>query len=163
MPNKVYRAAETAITFRDSGGDVVLSLQNLGFGAGRVSARYDRGAGSLAKLHEVIGVFQFESAPIVGEPIEIYLFQSDGTYMDGTLGTADAALSSDKRRNGILIGSVVADTTSTGTDIIGRFLDVPVTSRYYSIGVWNGSAGDNLKNTANTSRVIVTPMPDEIQ
>lgn len=163
MANKVYRSVEAAITFRDSGGDVVLSLLNLGFGAGRVSARYDRGAGSLAKLHEVIGVFQFETAPAVGEVVEIYLFQSDGTYMDGTLGTSDAALTTDKRRNGMLIGSVVVDTTSTATDIIGRFLDVPITSRYYSIGVWNGSAADNLENTANACRVIVTPNPDEIQ
>jgi hypothetical protein len=163
MPNKIYRAVETAITFRDSSGDVVLSLQNLGFGAGRVSARYDRGADSRAELHEVTGVFQFETAPALGEAVEIYLFQSDGTYMDGTLGTSDAALSSDKRRNGILIGAVAADTTSTATDIIGRFQNVPITSRYYSIGVWNASAGDNLENTANASRVIVTPMPPEIQ
>lgn len=163
MANKVYRAVETSITFRDSGGDVVLTLQNLAFGAGRVSARYDRGAGSLAKLHEVIAVVQFETAPALGETVEIYLFQSDGTYMDGTLGTSDAAMSSDKRRNGLHIGSVVVDTTSTATDIIGRFLEVPITSRYYSIGVWNASAGDNLENTANASRVIVTPMPDEVQ
>lgn len=163
MPNLIYRATETPIAFRDSGGDVVITLQNLGFGAGRVSARYDRGTGSKAKLHEVIGVFQFETAPALGEAIEIYLFESDGTYMDGTLGTADAALGSDKRRNGTLIGVVLADTTSVTTDIIGRFKDVPITSRYYSIGVWNASAGDNLENTANASRVIVTPMPDEIQ
>jgi hypothetical protein len=163
MPSKVYRAVEAAITFRDSGGDVVITLNNLGFGAGRVSARYDRGAGSLAESHEVTGVFQFETAPALGEAVELYLFQSDGTYMDGTLGTSDAALTADKRRNGILIGAVIVDTTSTATDIIARFQNVPITSRYYSIGVWNASAGDNLENTANASRVIVTPMPPEAQ
>jgi hypothetical protein len=163
MPSKVYRAVETPIVFRDSGGDRVLTLQNLGFGAGRVSAQYDRGSGSLAEPHEVIGVFQFETAPALGEAVELYLFQSDGTYMDGTLGTSDAALTADKRRNGILIGAVIVDTTSTATDIIARFQNVPITSRYYSIGVWNASAGDNLENTANASRVIVTPMPPEAQ
>jgi hypothetical protein len=163
MPSKVYRAVETPIVFRDSGGDVVITLNNLGFGAGRVSARYDRGAGSVAESHEVTGVFQFETAPALGEAVELYLFQSDGTYMDGTLGTSDAALTADKRRNGILIGAVIVDTTSTATDIIARFQNVPITSRYYSIGVWNASAGDNLENTANASRVIVTPMPPEAQ
>lgn len=163
MPNKVYRAVEAAITFRDSGGDVVLGLQNLAFGAGRISARYDRGAGSLAQLHEVRAVVQFETAPALGEAVEIYLFQSDGTYMDGTLGTADAAMGSDKRKNGMLIGAVIADTTSATTDIVASFQNVPISSRYYSIGVWNASAGDNLENTANASRVIVTPMPPEIQ
>jgi hypothetical protein len=163
MPSKVYRATETPIVFRDSGGDVVITLNNLAFGAGRVSARYDRGAGSLAESHEVTGVFQFETAPALGEAVELYLFQSDGTYMDGTLGTSDAALTADKRRNGILIGAVIVDTTSTATDIVARFQNVPITSRYYSIGVWNASAGDNLENTANASRVIVTPMPPEAQ
>ena len=162
MPNKVYRAVETAITFRDSAGDVVLTLNNLATVAGRVSARYDRGAGSLAQLHEITGVFQMETAGVIGEAIEIYLFESDGTYMDGTLGTADAALLADKRKNGMLVGAVIVDTVSTATDIIARFKDVPITSRYYSVGVYNATA-DNLKATANTSRVIVTPMPPELQ
>lgn len=162
MANKIYRAVETSITFRDSSGDVVMSLQNLASGAGRVSAQYDRGAGSKARYHEVKGIFQFETAPVVGETIEIYLFQSDGTYVDGTVGTSDAALTTDKRKNGLLIGCVTVDTTSTGTDVIATFQDVPISSRYYSMGAWNATA-DNLKNTANTSRIIVTPMPDEIQ
>jgi hypothetical protein len=163
MANKIYRATETPIVFCESGGDVVITLINLAFGVGRVSAQYDRGTGSKAQLHEITGVFQFETAPAVGEAVEIYLFESDGTYQDGTVGTSDAALTTDKRRNGMFIGAVIADTTSTATDIVARFKDVPITSRYYSIGVWNASAGDNLENTANASRVIVTPMPPEIQ
>jgi len=164
MANKIYRAVETAITFRDSSGDVVLSLNDLSLGSGRVSARYDRGADSRAELHEVKAIVQAKTTGFaLGDAIEIYLFQSDGTYMDGTLGTSDAALSSDKRRNGVLIGAVIADTTSSATDIVATFMNVPITSRYYSIGVWNASATRNLNNSANTSRVIVTPMPPEIQ
>jgi hypothetical protein len=82
--------------------------------------------------------------------------------MTGTLGTSDAALGTDKRKNGTLIGVVVVDTTSTGTNIIGNGMCL-INERYFSVGVWNGSAGDNLKNTANTSRVIFTPVPDEVQ
>lgn len=162
MPSQVYRAIGTTLSFRDYGGDAFLTLQNLGFGAGRVSARYDRGAGSLPRLYEWRGVFQFESAPIVGELVEIYLFESDGTYADGTVGWTDAALASNKRKNGKLIGLVVVDTTSTGTDIVASGLCL-INTRYFSVGVWNGSAGDNLKNTANASRVNLTPMPDESQ
>jgi hypothetical protein len=69
MPSKVYRAVETPIVFRDTGGNRVLTLQHLGFGAGRVSEQYDRGAGSLAESHEVIGVFQFETAPALGDAV----------------------------------------------------------------------------------------------
>jgi hypothetical protein len=162
VPNKIYRATETPVVFCESGGTEPFTLINLAAGAGRVSDQYDRGAGSLAELHEVTGVFQFETAPVVGQVVELYLFQSDGTYMDGTLGTSDAALTADKRRNGILIGAVIVDTTSAATNVIARFQNVPISSRYYSIGVWNATE-DNLENTANASRVIVTPMPPEIQ
>lgn len=162
MPNKIYRAIETTLSFRDSGGSAVLTLLNLAFGAGRVSAQYDRGAGSLAQLFHWRAVVQFETAAIVGETVEIYLFESDGTYMDGTLGTSDAALGTDKRRNGKLIGTVVADTTSTATNIVASGLCL-ITERYVSVGVWNGSAGDNLENTSNASRINLTPVPPELQ
>lgn len=163
MANKIYRATETPTVFRDSGGDVVITLLNLAFGAGRVSAQKDRGAGSLARYHEVKAVIQFETAPALGEAVEIYIFQSDGTYVDGTVGTSDAALTTDKRKNGLFVGAVIADTVSTATDIVATFQDVPISSRYYSVGVWNASAADNLENTANACRIIVTPMPDEVQ
>jgi hypothetical protein len=162
MANAIYRGVGTTLSFRDSGGDAVLTLQNLAFGAGRVSARYDRGAGSLPRVYEWRGVMQFETAPVVGELVEIYLFESDGTYMDGTLGTSDAALGSDKRKNGKLIGVVVVDTTSVTTDIVASGLCL-INARYFSVGVWNGSAGDNLENTANASRVNLTPYFDEVQ
>lgn len=162
MPNKIYRAVETELSFRDSGGSAVITLQNLGFGAGRVSARYDRGANSLPMLYRWRAVVQFETAPALNEVVEIFLFESDGTYMDGTLGTADAALSSDKRKNGHQIGQVVVDTTSVTTDIIASGLCL-IADRYFSVGVWNGSAGDNLENTSNASRINFLPIPPEIQ
>jgi hypothetical protein len=162
MPNRVYRAVESAIVFCESGGTEPFTLINLAAGAGRVSDQYDRGAGSLAQLHEITAVFQMETAGVVGEAIEVYLFESDGTYQDGTVGVSDAALTTDKRRNGMFVGAVIVDTTSTATNIVARFKDVPITSRYYSVGVWNATA-DNLENTANASRIIVTPMPPELQ
>ena len=162
MPNKIYRAIETTLSFRDSGGDAVITLQNLAFAAGRISARYDRGAGSKPRLYHWRAVMQFETAPVVGEIVELYLFESDGTYMDGTLGTADAALGTDKRNNGKLFGVVVVDTTSVTVDIVASGM-VIINERYFSIGVWTGSAGDNLENTANASRVNLTPVPEEIQ
>lgn len=162
MPNKIYYAPETAITFKDSGGSAVLTLQNLGFGAGRISAQYDRGAGSKPMRYSWKGVVQFETAPAVGELIELYLAQSNGTYVDGTVGTADAVLTTDKRRNLDFIGTIVADTTSTGTDIVNSGICY-IWQRYVSVGVWNGSAGDNLKNTANVSIIELTPIPDEAQ
>lgn len=162
MANKIYNAPETAVTFKDSGGDVVITLASLGAGAGRVSAQYDRGAGSKPALYKWRGVFQFDSAPAVGELVELYLFGGDGTVVDGTLGTSDAAMTTDKRRNGKLIGVVVVDTTSATTDIVGSGV-CEIFDRYVSLGVWNGSAGDTLEATANACYVVLTPIPPEIQ
>lgn len=162
MANKIYRASETAITFKDSGGDAVITLQNLAFGAGRISAQYDRGTGSKPARYKWKAVFQFATAPELGEVVELYLAESDGTYVDGTVGTADAALTTDKRRNLRPIGAVIADTTSTATNVIGSGI-VEIWERYFSVGVWNAADAENLQNTANVNLIIFTPMPDEIQ
>lgn len=162
MANKVYRALETALTFKDSGGDAVITLQNLSFGAGRISAQYDRGTGSKAQDFFVIAIMEYATAPQTNEVCEILLFEGDGTYVAGNVGTSDAALTSAKKVNGNLINLNIVDTTSTNTDVVsmGR---CTITMRYFSVGVWNGSSGDNLRNTANTSLVIFIPVPPEIQ
>lgn len=163
MPNKIYRATETPTTFKDSGGSAVITLNGLALGSGRVSAQVDRGAGSLAQLHEVIAVVQWTSAPTLGDATEVYLYQSDGTYVDGNVGAVDAAISSDKRKNGMLIGVVICDVATGSVNMVARFQNVPISSRYYSIGIWNGSGTKALLASANVSTVIVTPMPPEIQ
>lgn len=162
MSNKVYIAPETPIVFSDSDGDVVITLQNLAAGAGRLSARYDRGSGSKPARYHVRGVFQFETAPIVGEVVEVVIAESDGTYADGGVGTSDAALTAGQKLNLGFACAVKAQTTDTATSFIGHGI-VEIHERYVQVGVWNHSAGDNLENTANASRVILTPLPDEIQ
>jgi hypothetical protein len=63
----------------------------------------------------------------------------------------------------MFVGAVICDTTSGATNVIARFRDVPLTQRYFSVGIWNASATKNLQATANASLVIVTPNPDDIQ
>lgn len=162
MANAIYGQIGTPIVFKDSGGDAVLTLQNLGFGVGRISARYDRGAGSKPQWYQVTSDIQYATAPQLGEFAEVYLSQSDGTLADGSIGTADAALTADKLRNLKLISVNEVDTTSTNTDIVSSGV-VFISSRYISTGAWNRSSGDNFRNTANTSQIILTPIPPEIQ
>jgi hypothetical protein len=164
VASKIYSAPESVITFQDSSGSAVLTLQNLGAGVGRYSARYDRGAGSRAAWMWLRFVWQMETAGVVGETVEVYLisWHEDGSLSDGALGTSDAALTADLRRNlgnPALIG--IVDKTATTTNIAASGL-VFLPSRYVSIGVWNATA-DNLENTANTSIVSLTPYPFEQQ
>lgn len=161
--SKVYMNPGAPITFKGSGGDAVITLAALAAGAGRVSAQYDRGAGAKAKLHEVLAIVQWAATAVVGDVAEVYIFESDGTYQSGSVGTADAALAADKRRNGMFAGAVVCDTTSGATNVIARFRDVPLTNRYFSVAYWNASATKTFQNTSNVSMIIVTPNPDEIQ
>jgi hypothetical protein len=162
MTNKVYRAIETAIRFKDTDATYTLALKNLAAGAGRISDRVDRGAGSLPAIYRWKGVIQWETAPAVGEYALIYLSESDGTNEDGDVGTSDGALTSGDATNLEVIGLVKAQTTDAAADNIasGMFM---IYERYFSIGVWNASAADNLENTDDASWVEVTPMPDEIQ
>jgi len=163
MANKVYVAPETALSLRDSGGDAVLTLNNLAFGVGRISAQVDRGAGSKPRLYKWRGIFQFETAAVVAEVVELYLAEStNATDIDGVVGASDAALTAVQINNLQFIGVGKVQSTSIATDFIGSGY-VLISERYFSIGVWNGSAGDNLEATANASEVQLIPVPDEIQ
>jgi len=162
MPNKIYSATETAIVFKDSGGDAVITTTNLGFGAGRISARYDRGAGSKPRLYKWRGVMQWENNPVAGEVVEIVLAESDGTLADGVVGTADAALTAGQKMNLGLVGIVRAQAATGSVDNIASGYCL-ISERYFSVGVWNGSAAKNLKNTANVSYLVFTAVPDEVQ
>ena len=162
MPNKIYHAPETPIAFQESGGDVVLTFKNLGFGAGRVSARVDRGAGSMPGLYRWRAVVQWEDNPVAGEAARFHLITSDGTLADGVAGTADAAITAGQLTNTDLIGLVLAQAAAGSVNNVasGTF---EILDRYFSIAVWNASAAKNFKNADNVSKIILTPVPPEIQ
>lgn len=162
MANKIYTAIETAITFQDSGGSAVITLNNLAANVGRVSARYDRGAGSIASRYLLRGVFDKGVAGVVGQIINMYIFTSDGTNADGTVGTADAALTANQALNCFdRPYPVVVNTTSTSVKITQSFI-VEIPTRYFSIGVMNSLIG-LLRASANVCTISLTPIPDEIQ
>jgi hypothetical protein len=162
MANKVYVAQEAAITFQDSGGSAVITLNNLAAATGRVSARYDRGAGSIATRYLMKCVFDKGVAGVVGQIINVYVFTSDGTDADGTVGTSDAALTANQALNCFERPyPVVVNTTSTSVKITQSYI-VEIPTRYFSIGVMNSTTG-LLRASANVCTISLTPIPDEIQ
>ena len=163
MANKLYGAIETAVTFTDSGGDVAFTLANLAAGSGRVSAQRDKGTGSRAVLHKVRAIFQFESAPAEGETVDVYIAEGDGVNVDGNLGAADAAVAdADTLKYLKFIGSVTAESAAAATVFEASFA-VNIYERHYSVVAWNSSAASNLAATAGVNKVIVTPVPPELQ
>jgi hypothetical protein len=161
MPTKFYTAQETAITFQDSGGSAVITLLNLAAATGRVSARYDRGAGSIATRYLLRAKFEKGVASVVGQAIAVYIFTSDGTNADGTVGTADAVLTANQAQNAYLMLPVIVSTASTNTAITQSF-EIEIPTRYFSVGVMNSTTG-LLRNTSNSCVISLTPIPPESQ
>lgn len=163
MANKIYAAPETAVTFKDSGGTAVLTLNDLANGVGRISAQWDRGTGSKPMLYRMRCVLPLQAThtAVIGEAISIYLATSDGTDVDGTVGTSDAALTTDKRRNLQFIGNVIVDVVQGDAKLTATFT-VEIFDRYVSVGVWNGTS-DHLQADANAGVISLTPYAPEIQ
>jgi hypothetical protein len=162
MANKSYVARETPVVWKDSGGDLVMTLNNLAAGAGRVGAQKDWGAGSTPKFYSWRFTCQFETAPVVGERVELYLSTSDGSEEDGQEGVADAALgSTNSLRNMRPIGGLTVSSTDAAHDMTTSGICM-IETRYVCPVIHNNTA-DNLKATANVSEFTLTPIPDEIQ
>ena len=163
MANKVYLALETPILFADSAQveDATMQLSALATNTGRLSARYDRGAGSGARLYEWRFRCQLTGTNIIGAAIELYAFTSDGTAADGGLGTADAALATDKRANGKPLGILVVDQTTTNTTMVASGV-VLLVQRYVSIGLWNATTLP-LRTDTSVHGVTLTPFSWEVQ
>ena len=162
MANKIYVARETPVVWSDTAGDLAITINNLAAAAGRVGAQKDWGAGSTSEWYEWRLTVQFETAPVVGETVDIYLSTSDGTEEDGQVGVADAALSAaDKLKNLHYIGSLVVDVATVDIDFTASGI-CRITTRYVSPVIHNNTA-DNLQATNDTGEFTLTPIPPEIQ
>lgn len=162
--NLIYRALQTAITFKESTGSAVLTLNNLAHGTGRISARYDRGAGSQPEDFLLSSVICWETAGVVGERVEVYLVESDGTDAEGAFGTADAAWTDANIKPNLgcpdLINTTQA-TTGDAKNVAKR--RVTLTERYVSVAVWSASAASHLQADDNASYITLTPVPPDVQ
>jgi hypothetical protein len=162
MPNKIYRAVETAVTFTDTTGTYALVLNSLAASTGRCSIGVDRGAGSLPVRYKWKAIIQWNVAPVLGDAADIYIIESDGTYVDGVANlTTGATFTLGQSLNMKQIGAVRAQSATATTNFIASGV-CNIYERYYGVGVFNRSA-QILENTNNVSLVILTPMPDEIQ
>ena len=163
LQQKTYADTANAITFKDSGGSAVFTLQNLAYGSGRVSAQYDRGTGAKPCLYEVLAVMQWEDNPAAADAARVSVVDHDGTLIPGTLGTADAAVTIEaKLTQGNNYQTAVSAEAATGsTNRIARGYAL-LHHRYVSVAVWNGSATKNFKNSANVSYVRLTPIVETV-
>lgn len=162
MANLIYQNEGTILSWKDSGGDYVITLNNLAAGAGRQGAVHDFGVAARApRFAWRLGV-EFETAPVVGEYVGIFAKTSDGTDPDNDDGTGDAAVSAeDKLKNLTQIGSLIVDEAVVDVQMAASGL-VLLPHRYFQPVIWNYAA-DNLQATANINVFTLAPVAYEVQ
>ena len=156
MANELYAVRGTPVVWSDTTGDLAITINNLAAGAGRIGARKDWGTGAQPAFYNWRFTCQFETAPVLGEAVNLYIVTSDGTEEDGQLGTADAAVATvNKLDNTLFLGSLIVDVATVDIDFTasGR---LDMTERYCSPAVWNATA-DNLQATNDTGEFTITP------
>jgi hypothetical protein len=162
MANAIKVQLGTPLIFKNTGGDYVLTLKNLGNGAGRISARAYLGAAPRPSRYDVrVGLTTASLTVSPSNLFWVYASTSDGTTEDGDVGTADAAVSAQSRLYNCRLVGVLTPDVGSGTTLQGSFR-FDCDQAYLSVCVWN-ALGVALANTDGTSVVTVTPVYDEVQ
>ena len=164
MANKLYYAPETALDWTDdtTGGDYTLDLGGLAADGVRAGDVGDLGTGSNSLWYRWTFVVDgFDTAPVVGESVHLFLAWSDGTYIAGDLSGTDAASSTVVIPNLQPLGAAVVQTTTAANELMVHGV-CKIATRYVIPVVWNNTA-DALLSTSDAHHVILTPIPPELQ
>src|SRR5215475_1800281 len=140
--SKQFTAPGASIIAADSAQTptVTWTLAALASGAGRVSGRYDKGAGSQPSLWEMRCRISLNGAYVAGAMLEYYVATSDGTDVDSGVGTADAAITTEQRRNLTLAGVLVVNSALASlTTMYASFRNIYIPNRYFSLAIWNAT------------------------
>lgn len=164
MANKVYINPETDVDWTDdtTGGDETLDLGSLATDNVREGDRHDFGAAARSEWYEWRLVIDgFDTAPVVGETVDLYWASSDGTNADGNASTSDAAGAANDLPNMRYLGSAVVQTTTAGDNLVASGI-FRFTSRYGQPVIHNNTV-DALLGTSDAHHVYIIPIPPEVQ
>lgn len=162
MANKIYVHEEASVDFLASGGDVSFSPTTLASGEGHQSAHHDLTTSARARVYAWRAWCEFNTSPVVGQTVRVYLKTGDGTNFDNDeVATDHGFTAEDKLRNLHFIGSIVVDEISTTVAMVSSGV-VDLSQRYVAVVFWNGT-DDALSSTAADQGFSLTPVPDEVQ
>lgn len=161
MTQELFANEGTHITWGDSGHTHAMTLLSLLTLTGRQGVTHDfTTAAHVAEFWSLITV-EFDTAPVLGEVVELWWKISDGTRWTNDDGEGDIALSStDKLTNCIFGGVVGVDEAALDIAMSApRFVYLPYTE--IAPIVFNRTV-DSLRNTAAHS-VRLIPIPPQLQ
>jgi hypothetical protein len=168
MASKSYQQVETAVTWTDSGGDELLDLGGLASGSVKCGSFLDLGAAPRADIYECrVKLSGFDTAPVVGQVVEVWFTESNATTgFDGPPTTdpttsAEGTMTADQAENCTYGGIARVHSTTASDDVQAKFR-VQLTSRYVAPVVVNRT-DDALLSTADTHTLVLTPIPQESQ
>lgn len=165
--------AETQIIWGESGATGVtntLTFEALAAGSARAGAEDDLGATIPPRIKVELRI-ETGTAPTAGGTVDLYFaWGDDGTTYPGGVTGSDAAWPSDgneDEHNKQLeyVGSLVATNDGTTVQVAGPWI-VECKGRYLVPVVDNNmdqAVRDETTATDNDSRIIVTPMDDQIE
>ncbi len=171
---KEYISPETTITWTDSGGDELLDLGGAAAGTSTMGSFLDLESISASALVSRALDYEFEmtidgfdTAPVVGESVDLYWSQSnattnfDGNPTSDPTTTAEGAIIENALKNLILSGSAIVYTTTAADELkISGMVQLPL--RYVSPVVHNNTA-DALLSSSDAHSIKLTAIPKEIQ
>lgn len=167
MANKIYVNQEAAITWTDdtTGGDYTLDIGGLATVSVRAGDVGDLGSGARAdRYYWKFIVDGFDTAPVVGQVVSIYLaFSMGGTQADtdGDLSGTDGASSTVVLPNLLHLGDAVVQTTTAADELVVSGV-VEILARYVVPVVYN-QTDDALLSTSDAHKFILYPAPPEVQ
>lgn len=158
---KVYTREETALTWRASGGDELITLTSLAPGAGRNGAMHDFGTSARSFRFRWLAFLKLTGTPTVGTTVDVYLKTGDGTHFDNDDGTGDVLLSSvNKLRNLHFLGAIVVDEAAVVDQVATGVVDIYARQ---AAPVFFNQSGLSLSATAGDNGFNLVPVPVEVQ
>lgn len=169
--SKQFMRPDTQITFCASGCTNAMTMDNIGSAAGRVAAQYDKdslglngasGARAMPADWKWRCNWSLTGTNVVDSTIELWIATSDGTNVDGVVGTTNAALGSANQRKALIFaGQLVVYQTTTNTTMTASGM-VRIPDRYFSPVMYNNT-GLSTQNSANVNKCWFQPLYQEMQ
>lgn len=157
---KIYQNFLTQSVFKNTDGNVTMTMKNIANGAGRISNQLDRGAGALPGWFKWEAVMTAAANVTIGNPWRLYIYSAQ-TSSSNVDTTTDTALTAETQLlNFQPLGSVKASANTTGPFYNTGYIWIP--GRYVNLGWWNAS-GQTTANTDGTTVITITSIYDEIQ
>jgi hypothetical protein len=165
VPNKVYTATETSVSFKSGAGAAIVGFSPMALlsGSGCISHPRDFGSSARASLFSWRARSRCGAVPTLRATIDMYLCTSeDAEYFDGNMASGDYAFANtEKRANFTYIDSLSVDTAASGEFFVGGG-ELRLPARYGRVA-WINNSGAQLSAGSGDHEFILYPKPDEIQ